>query len=89
MQGARCYVTLFESPFVDSVLSDKENNALRASSLMAVPTQPPEVHPLEELQGINLLEANLTQWASYIQDVASGMRKPPRVAASCPPEDMA
>ena len=88
-QGVRRYVTLFESPFVNSSLSERENNALRASSLLAVPPPPPEVQPLEGLQGINLPEANLTQWASYMQDVASGMRKPPRAATSCPSQDMA
>ena len=89
MQGARRYVTLFESPFVDSSLSERENNALRASSLLAVPPPSPEVRPLEGLQGVDLPKANLTQWASYVQDVASGMRKPPRTATSCPSQDMA
>ena len=89
IQGARRYVTLFESPFTDSGLSERENNALRASSLMVVPPPPPEVRPLEGLQGTNLPEANLTQWASYMQDVASGMWKPPRVATECPSQDMA
>ena len=56
---------------------------------MAVPPPSPEVWPLEGLTGINLLEANLTQWASYIQDVASRIRKPHWAAASCPQEDMA
>ena len=84
----RRYVTLFESPFIDSGLSERENNALRASSLLAVPPQPPEVQPLEGLQGIDLPEANLTQWASYVQDVASGMQKPPRAATGCPSKDM-
>ena len=88
-QGARRYVTLFESPFVGSELSEMENNALRASSLLAVPPPPPEVQPLEGLQGIDLPEANLTQWASYVQDVASWMRKPPRVATCCPSKDIA
>ena len=89
MQGARRYVTLLESPFVDSSLSEKENNALRASSLLAVPPPPPEVQPLEGLQGTNLPEANLTQWASYMQDVASGMRRPPHAATDCPNQDIA
>ena len=83
MQGARRYVTLFESPFVDSSLSERENNALRASSLLVVPPPPPEVLPLEGLQGVDLPEA------SYVQDVASGMWKPPRAATSCPSQDMA
>ena len=89
MQGVRRYVTLFESPFVDSGLSETENNALRASSLRAVPPPPPDMYPLEGLQGINLTEANLTQWASYVQDVASGMRRPPRAAMDCPNQDIA
>ena len=88
-QGVRRYVTLLESPFIDSGLSERENNALRASSLLAVPPPPPEVQPLKGLQGIDLPEANLTQWASYMQDVASGMWKPPRAATCCPRQDMA
>ena len=88
-QGVRRYVTLFKSPFMDSCLSERENNALRASSLLAVPPPPPEVLPLEGLQGVDLPEANLTQWASYVQDVASRMQKPPRVVTSCPSQDMA
>ena len=89
MQGARRYATLFKSPFVDSSLSEKENNALRASSLLVVPPPPPEVQPLEGLQGTNLPKANLTQWASYVQVVASGMRRPPRTATDCPNQDIA
>ena len=85
----RRYITLFESLFIDSGLSERESNALRASSLLVVPPPPPEVQPLEGLQGIDLPEANLTQWASYIQDVASGMWKPPCVATGCPSKDMA
>ena len=88
-QGARRYVTLFEFPFVGSQLSERENNALRASSLLAVPPPPPEVQPLEGLQGIDLPEANLTQWASYVQDVASWMRKPTHAATCCPSKDIA
>ena len=87
-QGARRYITLFESPFVDSGLSERENNALRASSVLVVSPPPPEVQPLEGLQGIDLPEANLTQWASYVQDVASWMRKPPSAATCCPSQDM-
>ena len=89
MQGARRYITLFESPFVDSSLSERENNTLRASSLLAVPPLSPEVQPLEGLQGTHLPEANLTQWASYVQDVALGMWRPPRAATDCPNQDIA
>ena len=89
MQGTRRYVTLFESPFVDSSLSERENNSLRASSLLAVPPPPAEVQPLEGLQGTNLPEANLTQWASYVQDMALGMWRPPHVATDFPNQDIA
>ena len=89
IQGARRYVTLFKSPFVDSSLSGMENNALRVSSLLVVPPPPPDMQPLEGLQGTNLNEANLTQWASYVQDVASGMQRPPRIAMDCPNQDIA
>ena len=82
-------MTLFESPFVDSGLSEMENNALRVSSLLAVPPPPPDMQPLEGLQGTNLTETNLTQWASYVQDVASGMQRPPRAAMDCPNQDIA
>ena len=74
---------------MDSGLSERENNTLRLSSLMAVPPPPPQVQPLEGLQGTNLPKANLTQWASYVQDMASGMQKPPRMATECPSQDMA
>ena len=87
-QGARRYVTLFKSPIVDSGLSETENNALRVSSLLVVPPPPPEVQPLEGLQGTNLSKANLTQWASYVQDVASGMWRPPHSAMDCPNQDI-
>ena len=88
-QGVRRYMTLFESPYVDFSLSERKNNALRASSLLVVPPPPPEVLPLEGLQGVDLPKANLSQWASYVQDVASGMQKPPHAATSCPSQDMA
>ena len=77
------------SPFIDSGLSERESNALRASSLLALQPPPPEVQPLEGLQGIDLPEANLTQWASYMQDVASWMWKPPCAATCCSSKDIA
>ena len=43
---------------------------------------------MEGLSGVNLLEASLVQWSSYIQDVAAGMRQPPKVAMDCPDEDI-
>ena len=73
-------MTLFEALFEASVL--------RASSLRAVPPPPPGTPSLAGLTMVNLTGASLTQWASYIQDVTSGMRMPPEAAVNCPQEDI-
>ena len=88
MGGARRYVTLFEAPFQTSVLNDSENNALRASSLMAIPPPPLGSQPLAGSTAVDLMGNNLTQWASDVQEVASYMRWPPEVAVRCPLVDM-
>ena len=85
---ARRYVTLFEAPFEASVLNNRENNALRAGSLIAVPPPPPESQPLAGSTTVDLPGNSLTQWASHVQDVATGMRLPPEVAVSCPLSDI-
>ena len=56
MGGARRYVTLFEAPFQASVLNDSENNALRASSLMAIPPLPPGSQPLADIKELTPLQ---------------------------------
>ena len=81
-------MTLFEALFETSVLSDCENNALRASSLRAVPPPPPGTPSLAGLTMVDLTGASLTEWASHVQDVASGMRMPPEAAVNCPQEDI-
>ena len=43
---------------------------------------------MEGLSGVNLQDASLVQWSSYVQDVAAGMRQPPKVAMDCPEEDI-
>ena len=88
MGGARCYVTLFEVSFQASVLNDNENNALRASSLMAIPPPPPGTQPLAGSTAGDLLGNNLTQWALDVQEVTSYMRWPPEVAMRCPLTDI-
>ena len=87
-QRARRYVTLFEAPFEASVLSDHENNALWACSLIAVPPPAPGMPSLAGLTTVNLPGSSLTQWATHIQDVTSGMRMPLEVAVNCPQEDI-
>ena len=88
MRGARRYITLFEAPFEASILNERENNALRAGSLMAVPPLPPGSQPLAGSTTVDLPGNSLTQWTSHVQDVTSGMRLPPEVAVSCPLSDI-
>ena len=88
MQGARRYVTLFEAPFVASELEGRESQALRASSLMAIPPPPPGFQPLPGALLVDLAGQNLAQWADRVQEVASHMRLPPQVAVECPASDM-
>ena len=84
----RRYVTLFEAPFEASVLSDHENNALQVSSLLAVPPPAPGTQSLAGLMMVDLAGSSLTQWATHIQDITSGMRMPPKVVVNCPQEDI-
>ena len=58
------------------------------SSLLAVPPPAPGTQSLAGLMTVDLLKSSLTQWATHIQDVASGMRMPPEVAVNCPQEDI-
>ena len=87
-RGACCYVILFESALNGAYLAQRENIALRDSSVRAIPPPSPEVTPLKGLTGVQLQEANLTDWASIVQEVASGMREPPVTAMQCPVTDI-
>ena len=87
-QGARRYITLFEAPFVASVLDERESQALRAGSLMAIPPLPPGSQPLPGSPAVDLLDNNLTQWADHVQDVTSHMRLPPEAVVECPTSDI-
>ena len=55
---------------------------------MAVHPPPPGSQPLAGSTTVDLLGNSLTQWASLMQDAASGMRLPPEAAASCPQSDI-
>ena len=87
-RGARRYVTLFEAPFEGLVLSDHENNALQVGSLLAMPPPAPGTQPLAGLTTVDLPGSSLTQWATHVQDVTSGMRMPPEVVVNCPQADI-
>ena len=84
----RRYVTLFEAPFEASVLSDHKNNALQVGSLLAIPPPPPGSQPLAGSMTVDLLGNSLTQWATHVQDVASGMILPPEAVVNCPQVDI-
>ena len=71
-----------------SALSDCENNALRAGSLLAVPPPAPGTQPLAGSTTVNLPGNRLTQWATHVQDVASSMRLPPEAVVNCPQADI-
>ena len=70
-----------------SALSDHENNALQAGSLLAVPPPAPGSQPLAGSTTIDLPGNSLTQWAAHIQDTSS-MRLPPESVVSCPQADI-
>ena len=71
-----------------SELSDRENNALWVGSLLAVPPPAPGSQPLAGSTMVDLPGNSLTQWATHIQDVTSGMILPPEVAVYCPQADI-
>ena len=87
-RGVRRYVTLFEAPFEALVLNNRENNALRAGSLLAVAPPPLGSQPLAGSTTVDLLGNSLTQWATHVQDVTSGMILPPEAAVNCPQVDI-
>ena len=84
----RRYVTLFEAPFEASVLNDHKNDALWVGSLLAVPPPPLGSQPLAGSKMVDLLGNSLTQWATHVQDVTSGMVLPPEVVVNCPQADI-
>ena len=71
-----------------SALSDHENNALQAGSLLTMPPPAPGTQSLAGLTTVDLPGNSLIQWATHIQDVASGMRLPPEVVVNCPQADI-
>ena len=87
-RGVRQYITLFEAPFEASVLSDHENNTLQAGSLLAVPPPALGTQPLAGSMTVDLPGSSLTQWATHMQDVTSGMRMPPEAVVNCPQVDI-
>ena len=71
-----------------SALSDHENNALWAGSLLAMLPPAPGSQPLAGLTTVDQPGNSLTQWATHIQDVTSSMILPPEVVVNCPQADI-
>ena len=53
-----------------------------------MPPPAPGTQSLAGLTTVNLPGSSLTQWATHVQDVTSGMRMPPEAAVNCPQEDI-
>ena len=56
--------------------------------MLAVPPPPLGSQPLAGSTTVDLLGNSLTQWATHVQDVASGMILPSEVAVNCPQADI-
>ena len=74
LEGVRRYISAFQAPLQElSALSLAQIHTLRACSLLAMPPLPERVPP----QGgflTDLLELNLSGWATLVQDVAAGLQ---------------
>ena len=81
--GAGRYINAFWAPFQElSPLSDQEVYVLRACSLLAIPPPTGRVAP----QGgfpTNLVQINLSDWASLVQDVAASLQALPPGLSNC------
>ena len=53
-----------------------------------MPPPAPGTQPLAGSTMVDLPGSSLTQWATHVQDVASGMRLPPEAAVNCPQVDI-
>ena len=83
-EGAGWYINAFRAPFQElPPLSSQEVYALQACSLLVIPPPPPgRVAP----QGgfpTDLVEINLLDWASLVQDVAAGLQVLPPGLSNC------
>ena len=77
LEGARRYISAFQGPLQElSTLSPVQIHTLRACSLLVIPPPPERVPP----QGgfpTDLLELNLSSWATLVQDIVAGLQALP------------
>ena len=79
LEGARRYISAFRAPLQE--LSPAQVHAMRACSLLVIPP-PQESQPPPGGFPKDLLDYNLSSWASLVQDVASGlMALPPNLGS--------
>ena len=74
LEGARRYISAFRAPLQE--LSPAQVHAMRACSLLVIPP-PKESQPPPGGFPKDLLDLNLSSWASLVQDVAFGLMAPP------------
>ena len=77
------YINAFWAPFQELILSRQEVYALRACSLLIIPPPLPwRAAPQGDFL-IDLVEINLSGWASLVQDVAAGLQVLPPSLSNC------
>ena len=76
------YINAFRAPFQELTLS-RQVYALRACSLLVIPPPPPGRAAPQGDFPIDLVEINLSGWASLVQDVAAGLQVLPPSLSNC------
>ena len=83
-EGAGRYINAFQAPFQElPPLSSQEVYVLRACSLLVIPPPPPGKAALQGGFPTDLVEINLLDWASLVQDVAAGLQALPPGLSNC------
>ena len=73
LEGARRYISAFRAPLQGlSTMSPAQIHTLRACSLLVIPPSEERVPPPGGFL-MDLLDLNLSGWATLVQDVASGL----------------
>ena len=87
-EGAGRYINAFWAPFQElPPLSSQEVYVLQTCSLLVIPPPPPGRAAPQGGFTTNLVEINLSDWASLVQDVAAGLQAlPPRLSNCLEPE---
>ena len=77
------YINAFQAPFQELILSRPEIYALQACSLLVIPPPPPGSAAPQGDFPIDLVEINLSGWASLVQDVAASLQALPPGLSNC------